>query len=108
MPTGDGRQARIYVFTTSDALPAPGSAEKWFSYLYVNDDKATKNDGPVSQFCDCLCCTRYPVAYLHHLFKINDDLFLSLATLHNLRVLVQLMERLRAEQDGIPPARPVD
>jgi queuine tRNA-ribosyltransferase len=108
MPTRDARHARLYVFTTPDFLPTPGSTEKWFSYLYVNDDKATKNDGPVSQFCDCLCCTRYSVAYLHHLFKINDGLFLRLATMHNLRFMVQLMERLRAEQDGIPPARPVD
>lgn len=108
MPTRDARHARLYVFITPDSLPAPGSTEKWFSYLYVNDDKAIKNDGPVSQFCDCLCCTRYSVAYLHHLFKINDSLFLRLATIHNLRFMVQLMERLRAEQDGIQPARAVD
>src|SRR6266581_4778772 len=95
MPTRDARHARLYVFTTPDSLPAPGSTEKWFEYLYVNDDKAIKNDGPVSRFCDCLCCSRYSVAYLHHLFKINDGLFLRLATMHNLRFMVQLTERLR-------------
>ena len=106
MPTRDARHARLYAFTTPDALPTQG---KWFSYLYVNDDKAIKNDGPVSRFCDCLCCSRYTVGYLHHLFKINDSLFLRLATLHNLRFMAQLMERLRTEQNeqqGIQPARP--
>jgi queuine tRNA-ribosyltransferase len=98
MPTRDARHSRLYVFTSPDSLPAPGSTEKWFSYLYVNDDKAIKNDGPVSRYCDCLCCSRYSVAYLHHLFKINDSLFLRLATIHNLRFMVQLVERLRAEQ----------
>src|SRR5260370_18590956 len=77
MPTRDARHSRLYVFTTPDALPAPGSTEKWFSYLYVNDDKATKTDGPISQFCDSLSCTRCSAAFLHHLFQITDDLFLT-------------------------------
>jgi len=109
MPTRDARHGRLYVFTTPGALPAPGSTENWFEYLYVNDDRAIKNDGPVSRFCDCLCCSRYSVAYLHHLFKINDGLFLRLATMHNLRFMVQLTERLRAEQDerhGTATVRP--
>jgi queuine tRNA-ribosyltransferase len=96
MPTRDARHSRLYVFTTPDSLPAPGSTDKWFSYLYVNDDRAIKNDEPVSRFCDCLCCSRYSVAYLHHLFKINDSLFMRLATIHNLRFMAQLTERLRA------------
>src|SRR5258708_5323446 len=98
MPTRDARHARLYVFTTPDSLPAAGSSDQWFSYLYVNDDKAIKNDGPISRFCDCLCCSRYSVAYLHHLFKINDGLFLRLATMHNLRFMAQLSEPLSAEQ----------
>jgi queuine tRNA-ribosyltransferase len=32
---------------------------------------------------------------LHHIFKINDALFFRLATLHNLRFMAQLTERLR-------------
>ncbi len=98
MPTRDARHSRLYVFTTPDSLPGPGSTEKWYSHLYVNDDKVIKSNGPVSRFCDCLCCSRYSVAYLHHLFKINDSLFMRLATIHNLRFMVQLTERLRAEQ----------
>jgi queuine tRNA-ribosyltransferase len=98
MPTRDARHARLYVFTGESGLPVPGSQERWFQYLYVNDDKVTKNTGPVSPYCDCLCCTRYSVAYLHHLFKIDDSLFLRLATIHNLRFMAQLTERLRIEQ----------
>lgn len=98
MPTRDARHARLYAFTGEEGLPPPGSTEKWFAYVYVNDDKAIKHDGPISPFCDCLACRRYSVGYLHHLFKINDSLFLRLATMHNLRFMVQLSERLRAEQ----------
>jgi queuine tRNA-ribosyltransferase len=98
MPTRDARHFRLYAFTRAESLPAPGSDERWFQYVYVNDDKAIKNTGPISPYCDCLCCRRYSVAYLHHLYKIDDSLFLRLATMHNLRFMAQLMERLRAEQ----------
>jgi queuine tRNA-ribosyltransferase len=40
------------------------------------------------------------LGYLHHLFKINDSLFLRLATMHNLRFMTQLTSRLRAAADG--------
>ncbi len=98
MPTRDARHSRLYVFTQPEGLPAPGSNEQWFKYLYVNDDKVIKQDGPISPYCDCLCCRRYPVGYLHHLFKIDDSLFLRLATIHNLRFMTQLTKRLREEQ----------
>ena len=70
----------------------------WFSYVYVNDDKYIKADEPVSPYCDCPCCTDYSLGYLHHLFKIKDSLSLRLATMHNLRFVTQLMERLRAKR----------
>ena len=92
MPTRDARHARLYVFTGESRLD-----ENWYSYLYVNDDKFIKTDEPVSRFCDCLCCSHYSLGYLHHLFKIGDSLFFRLATMHNLRFMVQLMERLRAD-----------
>ncbi len=94
MPTRDARHGRLYAFTNADA--ASHFAEKWFSYIYVNDDKYIKNDAPVSSVCDCLCCTHYSLGYLHHLFKINDGLFLRLATIHNLRFMTMLTQRLRA------------
>lgn len=96
MPTRDARHGRLYTFTKGGPLTA-GVAKEWFSYLYVNDDKYIKSDSPVSQVCDCLGCTTYSRGYLHHLFKINDSLFLRLATIHNLRFMTQLMERLREE-----------
>jgi queuine tRNA-ribosyltransferase len=43
-----------------------------------------------------LCCSNYSLAYLHHLYKANDSLFYRLATMHNLRFMMQLIARLRA------------
>jgi queuine tRNA-ribosyltransferase len=93
MPTRDARHGRLYVFTT-DA----GFQGDWFGYVYARDDKHIKADRPISPFCDCLCCRRYSLGYLHHLFKIEDSLFLRLATIHNLRFMSQLVERLRADE----------
>ncbi|GCF11364.1 tRNA guanosine(34) transglycosylase Tgt [Dictyobacter arantiisoli] len=93
MPTRDGRHARLYTFT--DPGTSFASGEKWFTYIYVNDDKYIKHDRPVSAYCDGLCCTRYSAGYLHHLFKINDTLFFRLATMHNLRFMTMLTQRLR-------------
>ena len=95
MPTRDARHGRLYVFTAEAGLEG-----KWFSYIYANDDKHIKTDTPISRFCDCLCCSNYSLGYLHHLFKINDSLFLRLATIHNLRFMTQLTERLRESFNG--------
>jgi tRNA-guanine transglycosylase, queuosine-34-forming len=96
MPTRDARHARLYSFTSAESTFNPG--EQWFNYLYVNDDKYIKSADPVSPYCDCLCCQHYSRGYLHHLFKINDSLFFRLATIHNLRFMTMLTQRMRAQK----------
>lgn len=95
MPTRDARHGRLYAFTQETRADG-----KWFNYVYVNDDKYIKSNEPVSSVCDCLCCTHYSQGYLHHLFKINDTLFFRLATIHNLRFMTMLTQRLR-ESDHV-------
>ncbi|MCZ2115978.1 MAG: queuine tRNA-ribosyltransferase family protein [Anaerolineae bacterium] len=95
MPTRDARHGRLFVFTSDPRSVSLTSGKGWFAYLYPGDDKYTKTADPVSPFCDCPACTRYSLAYLHHLFKVNDALYLRLATMHNLRFMTMLMERLR-------------
>ncbi len=94
MPTRDARNGRLYAFTTDDARLI-GVGDDWFKYVYVTDDKQIKTNEPVSPFCDCLTCSRYSVGYLYHLYKINDALFMRLATIHNLRFMMRLMAFLR-------------
>jgi queuine tRNA-ribosyltransferase len=98
MPTRDARHGRLYAFSTDPSVPLTNGGQKWFTYLYINDDKMIKNPAPISLFCDCLCCSNYSIAYLHHLFKIHDGLFMRLATIHNLRFMTQLMERLKVHR----------
>ena len=47
--------------------------------------------------CDCYTCKNYTKAYLRHLIKTNEILGIRLISLHNLRFLTKLMERVRIE-----------
>ncbi len=51
--------------------------------------------GPLAADCDCSTCARFSAAYLHHLFRNDELLGYRLATIHNLRYLVRLTERMR-------------
>ena len=94
MPTRDARHGRLYTFRR-DPAAAPLVGSDWFGYVYPGDDKHVKAAGPVSPHCDCPTCRRYSLGYLHHLFKLNDNLYFRLATVHNLRFMTMLMEHLR-------------
>ena len=54
-----------------------------------------KAEGPVEEGCDCYACRNFSSAYLHHLFKAGELLGLRLATIHNLRFVLHLMEEMR-------------
>lgn len=45
--------------------------------------------------CDCYTCTNYTSAYLHHLFQANELLAKTLATIHNERFIVRLVDDIR-------------
>jgi queuine tRNA-ribosyltransferase len=96
MPTRDARNGRLYRFTRAINTDPLHESGDWFEYLYIEDKRHIKAPAPISDHCDCPACARYSLAYLHHLYAINDGLYLRLATLHNLRFMTQLMGRLRA------------
>lgn len=52
--------------------------------------------GPVEDGCDCYTCRNYTRAYLRHLFKANEMLAGTLATIHNLHFLEKLVLEIRA------------
>ncbi len=94
MPTRDARHARLY------ALSASSSSGEWLRFVYAGDARHVKVEAPVDTGCDCACCERYSLGYLHHLFKLGDPLFPRLATIHNLRTMTRLTAMLREELDG--------
>ena len=53
-------------------------------------------DGPIEEGCDCYTCVNHSAAYVHHLFRAKELLAYRLATIHNLRSVLRLMEEMRA------------
>ncbi len=50
---------------------------------------------PIDEKCDCYTCTNYTRAYLHHLFRSKEILAATLATIHNERFIVRLVDQMR-------------
>lgn len=93
MPTRDARHGRLYRFTSLNGK-MDFSDNHWWEYVYIHDQRHIKSNQPIGGNCDCHTCRNYSLAYLHHLFKLNDCLYQRLATIHNLRFMTQLCQRL--------------
>ncbi len=62
----------------------------------VNTARHRRSFVPLEDGCDCYTCTHYTRAYLHHLFKAKEMLSATLATIHNERFTVRLVDDIRA------------
>jgi queuine tRNA-ribosyltransferase len=65
-----------------------------------------EDGGPPDEGCDCYTCQRFSRAYLRHLFMAGEILGHRLASIHNLRLLVRLVGRIREliGSGGLEPA----
>ena len=55
-----------------------------------------KDFSPLDPECQCPTCCNYTKSYLHHLFKASELTFYTLATIHNIYFMVQLMKNYRS------------
>jgi len=70
-------------------------AEEGFR-IAIKNARFARDDRPVEEGCDCPTCARYPRAFLRHLSQAGELSYYRLATLHNVRFMVRLLERVRA------------
>jgi queuine tRNA-ribosyltransferase len=63
--------------------------------LNLRNRRFIEDEGPPDPGCDCYTCQRFSRAYLRHLFMAGEILGHRLASIHNLRMLVRLVEQLR-------------
>ncbi len=80
LPTRNGRNSQV--FTSAGKLNLRNAA--------FSDDGA-----PIDSECDCYACKNFSRGYLRHLFNVDEIFGLQLASLHNLRFFVSLMEQSR-------------
>lgn len=95
LPTRDARHQRFYVFKKDPSQIDFFKDREFYEYVHILREVYTKDSGPISSFCDCYTCRNYSLAYLSHLFKIEDSLAGRLGTIHNLRTYTRLIEELR-------------
>ena len=50
---------------------------------------------PIDKSCSCSTCSKYTLAYIHHLFKAGELLGLQLVTSHNVFFMNRLMTVIR-------------
>ncbi len=62
----------------------------------IKKARYAEQQSPLDETCDCYTCQNYSAAYLRHLFRAKELLGLRLASIHNLRFVLSLMERIRA------------
>lgn len=65
--------------------------------LNITKAENALNFSPIEKECTCPTCSKFSLAYLHHLFKARELTSMSLATVHNLHFMVQLMQRYRCK-----------
>ncbi|MBV8967354.1 MAG: queuine tRNA-ribosyltransferase family protein, partial [Mycobacteriaceae bacterium] len=61
----------------------------------VTNSRCRREFSPIDPECDCYTCAHYTRAYLHHLFKSKEILGSMLSTIHNLRFVIRLVDRMR-------------
>lgn len=64
--------------------------------LQIRNAQFRDDPEPPDADCDCPTCARHSRAYLRHLFQTREALGARLATVHNLRFYMRLLERVRA------------
>jgi queuine tRNA-ribosyltransferase len=80
LPTRNGRHGVLF---TSEGV------------LRIKNARFRSDPTPIDPACDCPVCARHARAYLRHLLAENEILGMRLASIHNLRFYLALLERAR-------------
>jgi queuine tRNA-ribosyltransferase len=64
--------------------------------LKLRNAQFKQDAAPPDPDCDCATCAQHSRAYIRHLLRVNDTLGARLASVHNLRFYLRLMEEARA------------
>lgn len=91
IPTRHARHGQVFVFRNRQNL----LADDFYQTMNLGNEQYLTDLQPIDKDCTCSTCKQHTRAYLRHLFKTNEILGMRLATIHNVRFYVELMERIR-------------
>jgi len=61
----------------------------------LSNSKYQRQFAPIDAECDCYTCSHYTAAYIAHLFRAKEMVAGTLATIHNERFIVRLVDQMR-------------
>ena len=67
--------------------------------FHLTNGQFRRDFNPIDDTCDCYTCLNYSRAYVHHLFRAKEMVASTLATIHNERYIVRLIDRIRDSID---------
>jgi queuine tRNA-ribosyltransferase len=72
-----------------------GTLYTHFGKINILNSKFKSDLGPIDAGCDCYTCQKYSRAYVAHLFRAKEMLGATLASIHNLRFIVRMVDNMR-------------
>ena len=92
IPTREGRHGRLFVWNKK--AKSKSLEGDFYVTININNKKYENDFAPVDPDCDCELCRNYNKAYLRHMFAMKEPLAMRLASVHNLKFYLDLMEKL--------------
>ncbi|NMA06779.1 MAG: tRNA guanosine(34) transglycosylase Tgt [Ruminococcaceae bacterium] len=72
-----------------------GHLNTWSGIININNKKYETDIDPIDDRCNCYTCKNYSKAYLRHLLKSKEVLYLRLSVMHNLYFYNELLLKIR-------------
>jgi len=88
IPTREARHGKLYV----NLKPQDGDG---YTTVNIMNEQFKEDFTPLDNMCNCYGCQNHTKSYLRHLFMSEEPLGVRLATMHNLRFYLNLMQRVR-------------
>jgi queuine tRNA-ribosyltransferase len=89
IPTREARHGRLYISARTD------DGKEGYETIDIRLAKYAEDFTPLDSTCNCYACLNHSRAYLNHLMKSGENLGERLATMHNLRFYLNLMDKIR-------------
>ncbi len=94
MPTRNARTGTVFVTDVH-------KGEYGYRNMNLRNAEFKDDMSPIDATCDCYTCKNYTRAYISHLYRAQEMLGGTLASIHNLRFMTKFMEKVRGDiQEG--------
>ncbi len=89
IPMREARHGRLYISARTE------DGKEAYETIDVRNAQYAEDFTPIDSSCNCYACLNHTRAYVNHLIKSDEMLGARLATMHNLRFYLNLMDKIR-------------